>query len=56
MPKIATYPKIQKKIEPDWEVIKPRKKGSVTKTPRLKIAITEFASGRIRWESCDFRF
>jgi hypothetical protein len=31
MPKIAIYPKIQKKIEPDLEVIKPRKNG-VTKT------------------------
>ena len=35
MPKIAMYPKIQKKIEPDLEVIKPRKNGSVTKTPTV---------------------
>ena len=35
IPKIATYPRIQKKIEPDLSAIKPRKNGSVTKIPTV---------------------
>ncbi len=55
MPKSATYPKIQKNIEPDLSVIKPRKNGSVTKMPtvankNIRVCQRPNKVGVINWE------
>jgi hypothetical protein len=61
MPKIAIYPKVQKNIEPDWELIKPRKNGSVTKMPtvannNIRVCQRPNKVGVIRFWILDFGF